>query len=151
MSEVFYAKFLGFFFNFAVLLFTSLLTLEFLLFYISSRNTIFFWAYDVSVLLVFFYGINFYSKFKHFQSDFYLFLPKTENITQKDEIIEKNPLLEKEDGDLSLKVCRLYANGESLYKIKDDLGISHIFQAKRLLVKGLKLLLKNEVSEVKKP
>ncbi|MEM3443022.1 MAG: hypothetical protein QXM86_04110 [Candidatus Bathyarchaeia archaeon] len=43
----------------------------------------------------------------------------------------------------ALRVCVLYRNGKSLTEIERIMGFSHPYKTKRLLLKGLDLLLKN--------
>jgi len=138
MNEAFYNKFLSLFFGFIMVLFLFLVTIELLIFYFTTQNAIFYYLYCGVLVFSSFYGIRCYSEFKYFLENLYLFLPSERNS-------EKNCLkpLNMEVEDLPLKVCILYRNGLSFERIREKLGLNHIYQVKRELINGLDLLLKN--------
>jgi len=58
--------------------------------------------------------------------------------------------LDLENEDLALKVCLLYRNGDSFKEIMKAFNLQHPMEVRRLMVKGLDVLLKT-YKEVKKP
>lgn len=137
MSEAFYEKFLGFFTQFMFLLFGALVTVEFLTFYVYLQNSVFFYVYDVAVLLTAMYAAKFFLNFREFKSDLYLFFPSN-NIEG-----QQNEFSNAEFTELSLEACRLYRCGFSMPQIEEKLGFTHPTQVRRALNKGLKILLES--------
>jgi hypothetical protein len=111
-------------------------TTEFLIVYLSTGNMIFYYCYLATLFFALFYGLRLYRKYVDFRQNLYLFLP---NSSEKQlEPLEMN----LEDQDIPLKVCLYYRNGATFEEIKQNLNLSHPTQARRELIKGLDILLK---------
>jgi hypothetical protein len=140
VSEKFLDRFLGFFFGFVVLLIFVLTTIMLILLWISSQNLIFYYGYIASLGFSVFYGIKIYLEFQNFRENLYLFLPNSEKQLEP---------LSIDIQDLPLKVCLYYRNGATLESMKEDFGLKHPNQVRRLLIEGLDILLKEHNAKVK--
>lgn len=134
MSEVFYEKFVAYLGYFFILLLILVGAINFIVVHQLTGEILYYYAYCFTLLIALGYAIKYFSDFKTFTGRIYLLIPE-----------EKKPLepLNMEIEDLPLKVCLQYRNGASFTEIEKDLELSHPFQAKRELVKGLDILLKS--------
>ena len=139
MSEKFYEEFVGLFFGFIVLLFFFFIAVEFILFYLLYKSELFYYCYVGVLVFTLYYGFRVYFDFKSFKENLHLLVP-SEFEGNKIEEVEG---LEVEFEDLPLKVCVMYRNGMSMLNIQKHLGLSHPYQVRRLLLKGLDLLIKS--------
>ena len=138
MSEAYFERFTELVLGalMTVLLFVSTITV--LSAYILTQNMFFYYAYIGAVGFSFYYVLQYARQFRGFKETVAqgLLFPKANNEANYE------PLnLEVED--LPLKVCLLYRNGYGFQSIKEQLGLSHSEEAKRLLIKGLDVLLQN--------
>jgi len=140
MSQAFYNRFLNLFAGFIILLFSSLFTVEFLIWHFSTSNSlIFYYCYCGSLTFTFIYSLKYYREFKDFKQDLYFLLPSQPN--PKAEFIS-HPL-EMEIEDKALQAALLYRNGCSFQEINNKLRLGREpIRAKRLVIKGLDKLLK---------
>lgn len=145
MSQQFYERFVSLFFGFIILLMLISVTAGLFFLYFSFQNPILYYAYLGMLLFDFFYFIKYYLGFRIFRETLSqgLLFPSKNNPSEFD-------ILELEDlENIPLKVCLFYRNGSSLKDIAKDFGFNHPTKAKRQLVKGLDILLKNYEKEVK--
>jgi len=110
---------------------------ELSLFYVLSQEIICYWSstgvFGVALILTF----QMVKDFEHFQSMY------DENISNSKQNAALNKSLDVEAEDLPLKACLLYRNGYSFQQIVNKLQLGDEAQtAKRLVVRGLDLLLK---------
>jgi hypothetical protein len=133
MSEAFFERFTEMLFGaiMIVLLFTS--SIMVLLAYSFTQNMIFYYIYVGVLLFSFIYALNYSRQFRDFKENLYLLFP-----SENPKPIEP---LNMEVEDLPLKVCLSYRNHASYEHIGKVLGI-HPEQAKRELIKGLDILLR---------
>ena len=141
MSEMqltsFLNKILQFFIYFLAVIFMFMIATELSLFYVLSQEIICYWSstgvFGVALILTF----QMVKDFEHFQ-DIY-----DQNISNSKQNVELNKPLNVEAEDLPLKACLLYRNGYSFVQITHKLQLGDEAQtAKRLVVRGLDLLLK---------
>ena len=141
MSEMqltsFLNKILQFFIYFLAVIFMFMIATELSLFYVLSQEIICYWSstgvFGVALILTF----QMVKDFEHFQSMY------DENISNSKQNAALNKSLDVEAEDLPLKACLLYRNGYSFQQIVNKLQLGDEAQtAKRLVVRGLDLLLK---------
>jgi len=140
VSEQLFDKLISLFFRFFFLLFLMFVSIElsFLSLVYGFLNSYLVWAFVVVALTV--YLLKCYFDIREFREALSqgLLLPHKEN---EDEKLE--PLtLDLEDDDLALKVCLLYRNGDSFKEIMKAFNLQHPMEVRRLMVKGLDVLLK---------
>lgn len=140
MSEQFYERFVGLFFNLILLLILVLATIEVILFYIFSQNMVFYLIYLEILIFSVFYGVKCFLQLRDFREA----LSQGLLILSNNEKSSKLPLLEIEDfEDIPLRACLCYRNGANFEQVAEVLGLKHIQQAKRELIKGLDILLRS--------
>ena len=141
MSEIqltsFLNKILHFFIYFLAVVFMFMISMELALFYMMSDNIFCYWSstgvFGIALVITF----QMVKDFEHFQ-DIY-----DQNISNSKQNVELNKPLNVEAEDLPLKACLLYRNGYSFVQITHKLQLGREPQtAKRLVVRGLDLLLK---------
>lgn len=144
MSEVFYEKFMSFMLGFLVLTFMVLIASEFLFYYTTQGNIIFYYGYIITVTALCLYGIRYYLSFRNFKENLYLLIPNPNS----EKPIEP---LNMDLNNKALEVCLYYRNGATLSQIERNLGLTHGTQMRRLMRKGLDILLRsyNEHNEKK--
>jgi len=129
-------KILHFFVHFIGVMFMFMIAVELALFYMMSQNIVCYWAstgvFGIALLLTF----QMIREFEHFQ-DIY-----DQNISNSKLKTELNKPLNMEVEDLPLKACLLYRNGHSFQYVSKALGLSHADLGRRLVIKGLDILLK---------
>jgi len=130
-------KILQFFIHFLAVIFMFMISVELAVFYMMSDNIFCYWGstgvFGVALILTF----QMVNDFEHFQ-DIY-----DQNISNSKLNVELNKPLDAEAEDLPLKACLLYRNGYSFVQITHKLQLGSEAQtAKRLVVRGLDLLLK---------
>ena len=149
MSEAFYEKLIGLFFRFFLLLFLMLIAVEFTVLSLSFGflGSYFLWSFIVVALTV--YLLRCYFQVREFKENLSLFLPQKQEDERKIEKLE--PLnMELSEDDVALKVCLLYRNGVCIHKIRQIMGWSHPNKVRRMLIRGLDILLKNYEESGKK-
>jgi len=114
-----------------------MISMELALFYMMSDNIFCYWSstgvFGIALVITF----QMVKDFEHFQ-DIY-----DQNISNSKQNVELNKPLNVEAEDLPLKACLLYRNGYSFVQITHKLQLGREPQtAKRLVVRGLDLLLK---------
>ncbi|HEX69126.1 MAG TPA: hypothetical protein ENG10_02390 [Candidatus Bathyarchaeota archaeon] len=139
MSKKFYERFVGLFLRFIVLFFFFSIAVEFIFFYLLYKSELFYYCYVAVLIFTFYYGLRVYFDFRSFKEDLSLLFPGEFEGNK----IEEVEALEVEFEGLPLKVCVLYRNGMSMLDIQKHLGLSHPYQVRRLLLKGLDLLIKS--------
>jgi hypothetical protein len=106
-------------------------TIECLLFYVWTQNLYSYYGYIGTLVLSAYGSYWYYRKFTLFRANLDMFFngaPAPLNM----------PMVNEE---LCIKACLLYQQGASFTDIKTDLQLSHVNQAKRLIQKGLSILL----------
>jgi uncharacterized protein YjcR len=94
-----------------------------------------------------FYCLRYLQKFREFEGKLDLYFPK---ITKKDEEIEIQAKIDRiiaEKTELPLKACQLYAMGKRVPAIQQQLGLTHPEQTHRVIQRGIKQLLENQVKK----
>jgi len=113
-----------------------MIVMELGLFYVMSQNIICYWAstgvFGVALILTF----QMVKDFEHFH-DIY-----DQNVAEVKLTSKLNEPLDVKVEDLPLKACLLYRNGHSFLYVSKALGLSHADLARRLVIKGLDILLK---------
>ena len=138
MSQVFFQKLLGLFLGFTIFLMAILATSEILIFYVITKNTLFYYGYLATAVLIIYIGLRFYRDFLDVQAHVYLLIPR---LTTPVNVDSPEPL-NIEDKSLPPQVCAYYRNGASFIDIEQSMGMKHPNQARRELIKGLDILLK---------
>ena len=112
--------------------------MELSLFYVMSDNIFCYWGSTGVFGVALFITVQMVTDFEHFQ-DIY-----DQNISNSKQNVALNKPLNVEAEDLPLKACLLYRNGYSFMQITHKLHLDNNESetAKRLVVRGLDLLLK---------
>jgi len=119
-------------FGSTILLFALFMgTVECLVFYVWTQNSYSYYGYLAALVLSAYGSFRYYRKYTLFRANLDLFFT--------DALAPLNISMENEE--LCVKACLLYQQGASLTDIQEDLQLSHVNQAKRLLQKGLSILL----------
>lgn len=135
MSLRFYEKFLSLAFGFIFLLILVMASGELLIYYLSTWSIFFYYIFLANLFLASIYGIKYYLDYQNFRKELGFYLP----------VEEKEEKLEYSNEDLpvvSLQACRDYRNGASYNEIKDSYGLDHPNKARRLVLTGIGVLLK---------
>lgn len=135
MSEQFYNKVLALLSGFSVFLVLLIANIEFLFFYISQQNPLFYYAWLGFLVIPALYGIRYYRNFQDFKTNLSLFIPNEANNE-----LDLEPL-NLETDDKALRICLFYERGSSLEHIKNELSLNHATTVQRELRKGLRFLL----------
>jgi len=141
LSEIqltsFLNKILHFLIHFLAVIFMFMIATELSLFYVMSDNIFCYWGSTGIFGIALFITVQMVKDFEHFQ-DIY-----DQNISNSKLDVTLNKPLNVEAEDLPLKACLLYRNGYSFQQIVNKLQLGDEAQtAKRLVVRGLDLLLK---------
>ena len=150
MSEIqlaaFLNKTLSFFLQFLMLIFLFMITVEFAIFYIMSNNMAFYYASIFVFMIVMVYSFDMINKFQSFQDMF------DQNISNSKLNLELRQPLEMEGlEERAVKACLYYRNSHSFVYVAKALGLGHPELARRQVIKGLDILLKNyEEHNIKK-
>lgn len=147
MSQQFYQKFLSFFSGFIILLFMFVAAAEFLFFYSSTGNILFYYSYLLILGVSCLYGFRYYLSFRGFKETLAqgLYFPNSNNEKALNPVSKP---LNMEVEDLPLKACLLYRNFHSFDYVSKALKLGHGEQARRELIKGLDILLKEHKEKV---
>ena len=141
MSEIqlaaFLNKTLSFFVQFLMVIFLFMITVEFAIFYIMSNNMAFYYASIFVFMIVMVYSFDMVKKFQGFQDMF------DQNISNSKYSSEMSKPLDMETEELPLKACLYYRNSHSFVYVAKALGLGHPELARRQVIKGLDILLKN--------
>lgn len=147
MTEAFYSKILEIIGQFLFFLISIIGLTIFLISWLMTGMQIFYTAWLTSMACSLLFFIWFYFNFKQLTEKVSLYFPKA--IGDSTEPPMQDKVLSDND---ALNACIYYEQGASLNDIRDSLGLDHPTQVKRLLRKGLKILImnyrKNEETEV---
>lgn len=96
--------------------------------------------YGVLFLTVYL-SLKFYRNYKHYKANFHnFFLATNPYNTVQEDFFGNNT---KDDEKRAFEACQIYAFHGSFDSVKEKLDLSEPTQAKRLVLKGIKLLIKN--------
>jgi len=145
-SQQFLSRFSNVFFGFAVLLCILIADFEFLTLYLINPTTeAFYYAYLALLCLSAIFGAKSYRDYLGFRETLAqgLFCSSSSDVDS----FGFEPL--EIPADKALAVCTYYHNGATFNQIAESIGLKEAQQVKRLLVKGLEILLKEHNERVK--